>query len=132
MQYLKEQRVSVRDLQTQLTVQDEPDFGMPMPDPLFCIHSKEGINFKTLFLVNPALHKGIFSQYRLSDQFFNLPKSQKEEVNIVALKVICSTNRPYFNACERLKNVQDLLLKNPKLLTLLHILTCIAFIFKLA
>ena len=116
MQYLKEQRVSVRDLQTQLTVQDEPDFGMPMPDPLFCIHSKEGINFKTLFLVNAALHKGIFSQYTLLDQFFNLLKSQKEEVNIGALKHICSTNRPYFNASERLKNAQDWLLKNHKLL----------------
>lgn len=116
MQYLKEQRVSIRDLQTQLTIQVEPDFGMPVVDPLFCIHFKEGINFKTLFLVNAVLHKGIFSQYTLSDQFFNLLKSQKEEVNIAALKHICSTKRPYFNACERLKNVQDWLLKNPKLL----------------
>ncbi|KAL1833192.1 hypothetical protein ACET3Z_002843 [Daucus carota] len=116
MQYLKEQRVSIEDLQTRLTVQDEPDFGMRLHDPLYCIHFKEGINFKILFLVNALLHKGIFNPYTLSDQFFNLLKSQKEEVNIAALKHICSAKRPNFNACKRLKNVQDRLLKNPKLL----------------
>lgn len=115
MDYLKEQRVQEISLRWPLRIQDEPDFGLPMSDPFFCIHYKEGITFEIMFLVNAVLHKGIFNQHQLSDNFFDLLRSHPNEVNVAALKHICSYRRPVFDAYRKLKNVQDWLLKNPKL-----------------
>ncbi|KAG6649589.1 RNA-dependent RNA polymerase 6 [Carya illinoinensis] len=115
-EYLKKQRVHEIYLKEPLRIRDEPEFGLPLSDPFFCIQDKQGIDFEIMFLVNAVLHKGIFSQHRLSDNFFNLLRSQPKEVNIAALKHICSYRRPVFDALGRLKTVQDWLLRNPKLL----------------
>lgn len=115
MDYLKERRVHEFCLKSPLRIQDEPDFGLPMSDPLFCIQHMEGIAFEIMFLVNAALHKGIFNQHQLSDNFFDLLKSQAMDVNVAALKHICSYRSPVFDASKRLKIVQDWLLRNPKL-----------------
>ncbi|KAB1204617.1 RNA-dependent RNA polymerase 6 [Morella rubra] len=119
MAYLKERRVPETDLRWPrqiLKVQDEPEFGLPMADPFFCIHHKEGLAFEIMFLVNAVMHKGIFNQHQLSDKFFDLLRTHPKEVNIAALKHICSYRRPVFDAYNRLKLVQEWLLRNPKLL----------------
>lgn len=119
MAYLKERRVPETDLRRPrqiLKVQEEPEFGLPMADPFFCIHHKEGLAFEIMFLVNAVMHKGIFNQHQLSDKFFDLLRTHPKEVNIAALKHICSYRRPVFDAYNRLKLVQEWLLRNPKLL----------------
>ncbi|KAG2700410.1 hypothetical protein I3760_07G229300 [Carya illinoinensis] len=101
MEYLKEQRVHEIYLDKPLRIRDEPEFGLPLSDPFFCIQYKQGIAFEIVFLVNAVWR--IFSQHQLSDNFFNLLSSQPKEVNIAALKYICSYRR------------LDWLLRNPKL-----------------
>ncbi|KDP38635.1 hypothetical protein JCGZ_03988 [Jatropha curcas] len=113
--YLKERRVQVDSLRRPLKILNEPDYGMPMSDPFFCIHRKEGIAFEIVFLVNAVMHKGIFNQHQLSDDFFDLLRNQPADINVAALKHICSYKRPVFDAHRRLKAVQEWLLKNPKL-----------------
>ncbi|KAL5783123.1 hypothetical protein ACOSP7_008152 [Xanthoceras sorbifolium] len=113
MSYLRERRVKDECLRRPLKVRNEPDFGVPQSDHFFCIHYKEGIAFEILYLVNAVMHKGIFNQYQLSDSFFDLLRSQSSEVNVAALKHICSYRRPVFDAYNRLKLVQEWLLKNP-------------------
>ncbi|KAJ6674018.1 RNA-dependent RNA polymerase [Salix viminalis] len=114
VEYLEEQRVRVENLKRPIRILDEPDFGMPMSDPFFCIHHKEGIAFEVLFLVNAVMHKGIFNQHQLSNDFFDLLRNQHAEVNVSALKHICTYRHPVFNAYSELKAVQGWLLKNPK------------------
>ncbi|KAJ7966178.1 RNA-dependent RNA polymerase [Quillaja saponaria] len=114
MNFLKERRVEEKALKGPLKIQDEPDYGMPLSDPFFCIHYQEGIDFEIMFLVNAVMHKGLFNQHQLSDSFFNLLRNQPKEVNVAALKCICS-GPPAFDATMRLKKVQDWLLRNPKL-----------------
>ncbi|KAA8521566.1 hypothetical protein F0562_012239 [Nyssa sinensis] len=116
MAYLREQRVPDDCPKKQLRIRDEPDFGMPMSDPFFCIQYKEGITFKIMFLVNAVMHKGIINQHQLSDGFFDLLRRQPEVVNAAALQHLSSYRRPVFDACKRLKLVQEWLLKNPTLL----------------
>ncbi|CAL5358959.1 unnamed protein product [Camellia sinensis] len=116
MGYFRERKVPDERLRHQLRILNEPYFGMTMPDPFFCIQYKRYITFEVLFLVNAVMHKGIINQHQLSDGFFDLLRSQTEEVNIAALKHICSYKRPVFDAYRRLKIVQDWLMKNPKLL----------------
>ncbi|KAL6534083.1 RNA-dependent RNA polymerase [Orobanche hederae] len=119
LDYLRRRRVSVIDEKSpmqRLLVHDEPDFGVPMLDPFFCIQYKEGISFKILFLVNAVMHKGIINQHQMSELFFDLLRSQPEEVNNVALKHMCSYKRPVYDAVKALELVQKWLLKNPKLL----------------
>ncbi|KAJ1415916.1 RNA-dependent RNA polymerase, eukaryotic-type [Sesbania bispinosa] len=116
MHYLKGQRVQVVPLKRPLRILDEPDFGVPMSDAFFYIQSRKGITFDTMFLINAIIHKGIFNQYSLSDRFFDLLRNQPEEVNVAALKHLCSYKRPVFDAAKRLKTVQEwYLLRNPKL-----------------
>ncbi|KAM1200837.1 hypothetical protein ACFX2I_017061 [Malus domestica] len=115
MDYLREHRVREVCLKRPPKVQNEPDFGMPASDPFFCIHYKDDISFEIMFLVNAVMHKGIFNQHQLSDSFFDLLRSQPKEVNVAALKHLCTYKHPEFDACKRLKVVQDWLLKNPKL-----------------
>ncbi|KAL2237326.1 UNVERIFIED_CONTAM: RNA-dependent RNA polymerase 6 [Sesamum indicum] len=118
LEYLRKLRVPVLDESPgrTLRVQDEPDFGMPMSDPFFCLQYKEGISFKIMFLVNAVMHKGIINQHQMSEKFFDLLRSQPEELNIVALKHMCSYKRPVYDAIKALDFVQKWLLNNPKLL----------------
>lgn len=113
--FLKERRVQEEYLRRPIRIRDEPDFGMPMTDPFFCIHHKEGIAFDVLFLVNAVMHKGIFNQHQLSNDFFDLLRNQPTEVNVAALKHIYPCRRPVFDAYKKLKVAQEWLLKNPKL-----------------
>ncbi|KAJ9167744.1 hypothetical protein P3X46_019346 [Hevea brasiliensis] len=115
LRYLGERRVQLEFLKLPLKISNEPDYGMPMSDTFFCIHHKEGIAFDVMFLVNAVMHKGIFNQHQLSDSFFDLLRSQPLDVNLVALKHICSYKRPVFDASISLKTVQRWLLNNPKL-----------------
>ncbi|KAL2545195.1 RNA-dependent RNA polymerase 6 [Forsythia ovata] len=116
LEYLQKHRVPVLINTPELRVRDEPDFGVPVPDPVFCIQYKEGITFKILFLVNAVMHRGIINQHQMSDEFFHLLRIQPEKVNLVALKHIWSLKRPSYDACKTLGFVQKWLLKNPKLL----------------
>ena len=118
MDYLMPCRVNVSEdsPKWRLRVRDEPDFGLPMSDPFFCIQHKEGIAFPVMFLVNAAMHKGIINQHQLSDKFFELLRSQQNDINIAALKHICSYRNSIFDAYARLQLVHKWLLENPKLL----------------
>ncbi|XP_020238569.1 RNA-dependent RNA polymerase 6 [Cajanus cajan] len=117
MLYLKGQRVQVQDLPLKQTLRtvNEPNFGVPMSDAFFYIEFQEGIPFDIMFLVNAIVHKGIFNQHRLLDRFFELLRNQPRELNVAALKHLCSYKRPVFDATKRLKTVQEWLLRNPKL-----------------
>ncbi|KAA3474430.1 RNA-dependent RNA polymerase 6-like [Gossypium australe] len=114
MDYLRERRVPVEDLRSQLRIRDEPDFGRSMSDHFYYSY-KEGIHFEIMFLVNAVLYKGIFNQHQLSEDFFKLLRNQSMEVNVAALKHIYSYRRPVYDAYKRLKVVHDWLLRNPKL-----------------
>ncbi|KAM7258329.1 hypothetical protein ACFE04_014070 [Oxalis oulophora] len=114
IKYLKERRVLEDTLKFQLKVKNEPDFGAPLSDPLFSIHHKEGISFKVLFMVNSVMHKGIFNEHQLTDEFYDLLREQPLEINVAALKHIWSHKHPDFDAYKRLKLVQNWLLDNPK------------------
>lgn len=116
MTYLKERRVQEGRIKKPPRIQDEPDFEMPMSDPFFSIHYKENISFEILFLVNAVMHRGILNQHQLSDSFFELLRNQSKEINVAALKHLCSYKHPVFDASKRLKLVQDWLLRNPKLI----------------
>ncbi|KAM5569729.1 RNA-dependent RNA polymerase 6 [Rosa sericea] len=116
MSYLKERRVQEVSIRKPPRIQDEPDFEMPMSDPIFSIHYKENISFEILFLVNAVMHKGILNQHQLSDSFFDLLRNQPKEINVAALKHLCSYKHPVFDASKRLKLVQEWLLRNPKLI----------------
>lgn len=115
MQYLKGRRVQEILLKRPLRILDEPDFGVPMSDPFFCIHYQKDITFDIMFLVNAVIHKGIFNQYKLSDSFFELLRNRPTDVNVAALKHLCSYKNPVFDPVRRLKLVQEWLLRNPKL-----------------
>ncbi|KAI4316321.1 hypothetical protein L6164_024311 [Bauhinia variegata] len=115
LNYLKSQRVQNISHKRPIRIQNEPDYGIPMIDPFFCVHFHEGIPFDLMFLVNAIVHKGIFNQHRLTDSFFELLRNQPKEVNVAALKHLCSYSRPVFDAVKRLRTVQEWLLRNPKL-----------------
>ncbi|KAK3043716.1 hypothetical protein RJ639_001912 [Escallonia herrerae] len=112
---LSEHRVPKVNAGNQLLVRDEPDFGMPMSDPFFCIQYKKGFTFKILFLVNAVMQKGTINQHQLSNRFFNLLRSQPEEVNGAALKHIYSYRRPLYDAYRRMKLLHEWLLNTPEL-----------------
>ncbi|KAH9666211.1 RNA-dependent RNA polymerase 6 [Citrus sinensis] len=65
--------------------------------------------------IGQFMHKGILNQHQLSDSFFDLLRCQPREVIVTALKHIYSYKRPVFDAYEKLKDVQECLIKNPKL-----------------
>lgn len=117
MSYLREQRVREMEdgrLKLPMKICDEPDFGVPMLDPFFCIHHVEGISFEVLYMVNAVMHRGIFNQHQLSDNFFDLLRSHCSEVNVASLKHICSYKRQVFDAYRTLKLVQEWLVKHPQ------------------
>ncbi|XP_042520106.1 RNA-dependent RNA polymerase 6-like [Macadamia integrifolia] len=115
MHYLREQRVLEHPRQ-RLRIRDEPNFEMKVSNHFFCLQDKDGISFELMFLVNAVIHKGIINEHLLSDEFFELLRSQPREVNVTALMHIYSYRNPVFNACKRLKEVQEWLKKNPILL----------------
>lgn len=115
MGYLGGQRVQEVPLKRPLRIRDEPGFGVSISDAFFHIHFQKGITFDIMFLINAIVHKGIFNQHSLSDRFFELLRNQPKEVNVAALKHLCSYKRPVFDAAKRLKTVQEWLLRNPKL-----------------
>ncbi|KAK4490906.1 hypothetical protein RD792_001622 [Penstemon davidsonii] len=118
LDYLRNRRVPVLDRspRNQLWISTEPNFGMRGTDFFFCIQYKQGITFKVMFLVNAVMHKGIINQHQLSEKFFDLLRSQPDELNMVALKHMCSYKRPVYDAIRALELVHNWLLKNPKLL----------------
>lgn len=115
MEYLKSRRVREISLDRPIWVMNEPFYGKPTSDPFFCIHPQEGITFDIMFLINAIMHKGILNQHSLSESFFGLLRNQPKEVNLAALKHMCSYKRPVFDAAKRLKTLQGWLLRNPKL-----------------
>ncbi|KAK7311873.1 hypothetical protein RJT34_10310 [Clitoria ternatea] len=115
MLYLRGQRVQEVLLKQPLRIMEEPDFGVPMTNAFFYVPFQKGIAFDIMFLVNAIVHKGIFNQHRLSHVFFELLRNQQKELNVAALKHICTYKRPVFDAAKRLKIVQEWLLRNPKL-----------------
>ncbi|CAL1375059.1 unnamed protein product [Linum trigynum] len=114
MTFLRERRVQDYSLQRPLKILDEPEFGAPLLDVFFSIHNNyPGVSFEQMFLVNAVMHKGIFSQHQLSEEFFNALRKQPAEINVAALKHICSYRHPVLDdATERLKLVQRWVLKN--------------------
>ncbi|KAL5729587.1 RNA-directed RNA polymerase [Ranunculus cassubicifolius] len=115
MSYLKENRIQIERHTLKLQVLDEPDYLESVSSFFFSIEKKE-IPFDIMFLVNAVIHKGIINCHQLSDKFYELLQSQSREVAITALRHICSSRRPVFDAYKKLKDVQEWLLKNPKLL----------------
>ncbi|XP_021769354.1 RNA-dependent RNA polymerase 6-like [Chenopodium quinoa] len=114
--YLIERRVPVEHPRLPLRVRDEPSFGVQISDPFFCVQHEEGVPFNVTFMLNATVHKGIINQHQLTGKLFDLLRTQSAEVNLAALRHICSYKRPVFDACRRLKLVYDWLLKNPGLL----------------
>ncbi|CAK8568633.1 unnamed protein product [Lathyrus sativus] len=115
LEYLRCQRVQRVQLTRPLRILNEPDFGVPMSDAFFYIDSQKDISFDVMFLVNAIVHRGTLNQYSLSNQFFELLRSQPKDVSVAALKHLCTYKRPVFDAFKRLKAVQEWLLSNPKL-----------------
>ncbi|KAI3696610.1 hypothetical protein L6452_29029 [Arctium lappa] len=115
---LREQRVPIEEFRTELKVQNEPEFVTALRDrePFFCIQYQDDISFKVLFLVNAVLHRGIINQHQFSEKVFDLLRDQSEEVNVAALKHICSYRHPLYDGFTQLKTVQKWLLNNPKLI----------------
>ncbi|KAF5208272.1 RNA-dependent RNA polymerase [Thalictrum thalictroides] len=116
MNYLKELRIPNEILKQKLKVQEEPNYGCPISSLFFCIPQQKEISFDVMFLVNAVIQKGIINYHQLSDNFFELLRSQRSEVSITALRHIYSYRLPVFDAYKRLKLVQEWLIKNPKLL----------------
>nr|APO15852.1 RNA-dependent RNA polymerase 6 [Sesuvium portulacastrum] len=114
--HLMERRVPIDSPRQQPSVKDEPQFGVPMLDPFFCLQYVEKVSFDVTFMLNAVLHKGIINQHQISEKFLDLLATQASDVNLAALRHICSYKRPLYDAFKRLKVVQDWLLKNPKLL----------------
>ncbi|KAK9946012.1 hypothetical protein M0R45_011496 [Rubus argutus] len=89
---------------------------MPSSDPFYSIGHKHGICFEIIFLVNAVMHKGILNQHQLSDSFFDLLRRQPKDVNVAALNYLYScSRRPVFDACKRLRAVQEWFLENAKI-----------------
>ncbi|KAL8208865.1 hypothetical protein R6Q57_008277 [Mikania cordata] len=116
LEFLKEQRVHIEHRKTKLKVENEPKFGFLISDPFFSIHYKQDVSFKVMFLVNSVLHRCIINQHQFTEKVFDLLRNQPEEVNMAALKHICSYRHPLYDGFTRLKLVQEWLLNNPKLM----------------
>ncbi|XP_010254390.1 PREDICTED: RNA-dependent RNA polymerase 6-like [Nelumbo nucifera] len=116
MNYLRKHRIPDESPRMPLRIRDEPNFGMLMSEFFFCIDHKEGMSFETIFMLNAVIHKGIINQHQLSDEFFELLRSQSTDVNVTALQNIYSYRQPVLNAYTSLKDAQRCLLDNPKLI----------------
>lgn len=111
--YMRDRRVAILDCvggwgaRRGLTVRDEPEFGERMQDLFFCVQHAEGLKFPVLFLVNALVHKGVISQHHLTPEFFGLLQRKEDDVNVAALREFWGDKFPVFDACGRLKNLQD-------------------------
>ncbi|KAG5592415.1 hypothetical protein H5410_042929 [Solanum commersonii] len=115
--FFRESRVPVVEPCNQrLRVRNEPDFGVPIPEPFFCIQNHGGISFKILFLVNVVLHKGIINQHQMTNDFFTLLNKHPEGINVAALKHIFSVKRPVNDSVKKLEHIQTWLWNNLNLL----------------
>ncbi|XP_010250107.2 PREDICTED: RNA-dependent RNA polymerase 6-like [Nelumbo nucifera] len=114
--YLREHRIPDECLRGLLRIREEPDFGKLMADSFFSIDHEEGLSFEVIFMVNAIVHKGIISQNQLSKEFFDLLRTEQNEVNVTALQHMYSYRRPVINACKSLRDVQTWFLDNPKLI----------------
>ncbi|KAJ1283464.1 hypothetical protein BS78_03G130300 [Paspalum vaginatum] len=120
--YMRERRVPIVECgggwgaRRGLTVRDEPEFGERMQDPFFCLQHAEGIKFPVLFLLNALMHKGVINQHQLTPEFFGLLQTTEDDVNVAALREFWGDKFPVFDAYRRLKNLQDKVARNPKLL----------------
>ncbi|XP_010531131.1 PREDICTED: RNA-dependent RNA polymerase 6-like [Tarenaya hassleriana] len=112
--YLRMGRVQEERVRLPPRIRREPDF--MVSKHFFCIEDNEGISFDIMFLVNAVMHRGTVNQFQLTKHFFDLLRQQSKEVNVAALKHLCTYKRPVFDACRRLKRVQEWVVKNPKLL----------------
>ncbi|MFS7909401.1 putative RNA-directed RNA polymerase [Helianthus anomalus] len=100
LDFFKEQSVRIEHRKTLFKVENEPEFGSPIPDPFFSIHYKQDIPFRIMFLVNSVLHRCIINQHHRK----------------TALKHICSYRNPLYDVFTQLKNIQEWFLNNPKLI----------------
>ncbi|EPS62146.1 hypothetical protein M569_12646, partial [Genlisea aurea] len=118
LDYLRLRRVKVFDefKGKHIRVMDEPGFGTLMSDPFFCIQNVKGLSFKITFLVNAVLHSGIINYHQMTEEFFDLLRTQPEELIVPALTHLSFSKRPVYDAVKALKAVQKWLLGNPKLL----------------
>lgn len=116
MEFMKERRIDGLRPDRPIVVKDEPNFGWTATDQFFFFDYKEGVSFANMFMVNALVHKGIFSHHRVTEEFFGLLKGQSELVNDVALRHIYAYRKPVFDACGRLKMVQEWLLRFPRLI----------------
>ncbi|CAD6238407.1 unnamed protein product [Miscanthus lutarioriparius] len=120
--YMRDRRVPIVDCgggwgaRRGLTVRDEPEFGEPMQDLFFCVQHAEGLKFPVLFLVNALVHKGVINQHHLTPEFLGLLQRKEDDVNVAALREFWGDKFPVFDACGRLKNLQDRVARYPKLL----------------
>ncbi|KAJ3695634.1 hypothetical protein LUZ60_001011 [Juncus effusus] len=112
LKYLTECRVQIAHPAPSLSIRLEPDFGAGTQDPFFCLPHIPGIQFPVLFWVNTLLHKGTFSQHQLSEEFFDLLRSQNDSVNIAAMRAMWAYKRAQFDPTKQLKKIQDRLVKN--------------------
>ncbi|CAN1828340.1 RNA-dependent RNA polymerase 6 [Linum perenne] len=110
--FLRERRVQEISLRRPLEIVPEPEFGVSMSDVFFSIYSQTGVSFEEMYLVNAVVHRGIFNQHQLSEEFFNTLRKQPQEINVAALKHICSYKRPVFEATEKLEVVQRWILQS--------------------
>ncbi|KAJ6795188.1 putative RNA-dependent RNA polymerase SHL2 [Iris pallida] len=115
MDYMRERRVTPEVPRQSIAVSEEPGYGAVASDLFFSVHFKVGIGFPILFLVTALVHRGIFNEHQLSDDFFGLLRGQSDVLNECALRHIFSYKRPVFDACGRLRLVQNWLLRFPKL-----------------
>jgi RNA-dependent RNA polymerase len=122
LEYMRERRVLILEcgggwgLRRGLNVSDETEFGYRMHDLFFCVQHAEGIKFPVLFLVNALVHKGIINQHQLTPEFYGLLRTREEDVNLTALREFWGDKFHVFDACRRLKRLQDRVARNLKLL----------------
>ena len=116
LHYMKERRIDGLSPVRPIVVKDETCSGWSSSDPFFCFHYHKGVSFANMFMVNALVHKGIFSQHRLSDEFFGLLRAHSEQLNDSALRHIYEYKKPVFDAYGRLRLVQNWFLRSPKLI----------------
>ncbi|KAI4380961.1 hypothetical protein MLD38_007086 [Melastoma candidum] len=113
LKYLRERRVNNVSLRRPLKICKEPDYGVPQADVLFSVH-EEGVPFEVMFLLNAAVHKNVVNQHQMTKEFFELLRTCPMDLNVAALKNICTYKHPVVDAFKTLMLVQQGMLKNPK------------------
>ena len=113
--YLTDQEVNVRNISNELTIQKDlcilPKFN------LFFSTSFDGISFRSTFMVNALMHKGIIiSPRHISQDFISLLREEQDpDLAEAALIQLYSSKEPIFNPAEKLKMTLDSLWRNSKI-----------------